>query len=370
MPVPDNLARFYVQDASALPVRLWVMDGEMPCPEWPEADMVFVLHPPPLDIPVLAEVWQHGHTSVLVSPMQDSPGAAYGRDPLRELLALPPHLCGAALMYLHQQPAPVFFLACQPRRPWYMRWLPAVERDTFVVDGEHFVFRFEAYVPYEGSFEFDDAYRRLSLNACTFAQSTNHFLHVLETLSAMSPWWLFFTGVAETHCLPRWPVAVYAYGLLSCAHGIWLIFGRTRPASAPDPTPAADVAVQRLQGLYLVLVRLCLGAVLCVFAVLPRIQPTPSLASSHPLPTTRLSRRHAHRALSPQPAARASALNRRPRPSGRRRSGCRGSAPRSFTASARAFSACCWPCCWPRASCTAFSCARPTTFGSPAASGT
>src|SRR5688572_28417156 len=44
-----NLARVYLKDARALPVKIWVIDGEMPYPEWPDADVVFVLHPPPLD---------------------------------------------------------------------------------------------------------------------------------------------------------------------------------------------------------------------------------------------------------------------------------------------------------------------------------
>ena len=148
----------------------------MPYPEWPDADIVFVTQPPPLDIPVLAEVWQHSRTLVLVGTQPDPQATAQA---LCEFFALPE--VGAVLSHLRQQPAAVFFLSVQPRR-WYRDWLPQPEHDAFVVDGTHFRFYFDAYTPHQGSFEFDDTYRRVSLKECTFAQSTNHFLHVLETL--------------------------------------------------------------------------------------------------------------------------------------------------------------------------------------------
>jgi hypothetical protein len=176
-----NLARFYLQNAATLPMHVWVMDGDMPYPTWPDADMVFVVHPPPLDIPVLAEVWKQGRKLVLVSTKLDQRLTSPGH-PLSEFFALP--TAGRVLTHLQQRQATVFFLSFQPRRPWYLNWLPQKEHDAFVEDGPHWVFRFEEYVPYEGSFEFDDAYRRSSLQECTFAQSTNHFLHVLETLPA------------------------------------------------------------------------------------------------------------------------------------------------------------------------------------------
>jgi hypothetical protein len=163
-------------------VKVWVLDGEMPYPEWPDADIVFVLHPPPLDIPVLAEVWKHSRTVVLVSHKADTRLAGQETHPLCEFFALSDNTCGAILLDLLHRQDTVFFLSFQKRRPWYLDWLPQVERDALVVDGKHFRFHFDAYTSYEGSFEFDDAYRRVSLNECTFAQSTNHFLHVLETL--------------------------------------------------------------------------------------------------------------------------------------------------------------------------------------------
>jgi hypothetical protein len=52
-------------------MHVWVMDGDMPYPTWPDADVVFVVHPPPLDIPVLAEVWKQGRKLVLVSTKLD-----------------------------------------------------------------------------------------------------------------------------------------------------------------------------------------------------------------------------------------------------------------------------------------------------------
>jgi hypothetical protein len=177
-----NLARFYLQDTRALPMNIWVMDGEVPYPEWSDADMVFVLNPPPLDIPLLAEVWKEGRTLILVSTKLDSGLMEAGLHPLKELFALPNNATAEVLMHLKQRQASVFFLSFQRRRPWYTNWLPQLERDSFLVDGARFVFLFDEYVPYEGSFEFDDTYRRTSLKECTFEQSTSHFRHVLEGL--------------------------------------------------------------------------------------------------------------------------------------------------------------------------------------------
>jgi hypothetical protein len=36
-----NLVQFYHQDASALAVNVWMMEGAMPFPKWPDADTVF-----------------------------------------------------------------------------------------------------------------------------------------------------------------------------------------------------------------------------------------------------------------------------------------------------------------------------------------
>jgi hypothetical protein len=164
-----NLARFYLQKSVTLAVKIWVMDGEMPHPEWPDADIVFVLNPPLLDIPVIAKVWKTGRTLILVSKKIDSDLAEKGVNPLAEFFALPDGITGEVLAHLRNRKAAVFFMSFQKRRPWYIDWLPQREHDTFVVDGEHFVFQFDEYTPYEGSFEFDDAYRRISLKECTFA---------------------------------------------------------------------------------------------------------------------------------------------------------------------------------------------------------
>lgn len=177
-----NLARFYLQKSVTIPMKIWVMDGEMPYPEWPDADIVFVLNPPPLDIPVIAEVWKPGRTLVLVSKKIDPNLAEKGVNPIAEFLALPDNITSEVLTHLRNHTAAVFFMSFQRRLPWYIDWFPKQERDAFVVDGEHFVFQFDEYIPYEDSFEFDDTYRRISLKECTFAQSTNHFLHILEQL--------------------------------------------------------------------------------------------------------------------------------------------------------------------------------------------
>jgi hypothetical protein len=69
------LVQFFYSDGSTLPVKVWVMDGTMPYPEWPDANMVFVLNPPPLDILLLADVWKAGRTLVLRIPL---PSNVYG----------------------------------------------------------------------------------------------------------------------------------------------------------------------------------------------------------------------------------------------------------------------------------------------------
>jgi hypothetical protein len=178
-----NLVRFYHPDANVLPVKVWVLDGAMPYPEWPDADIVFVLNPPRLDIPLLADVWKAGRTLVLVSARGDSTPMQGSPHPLSELLNLPPEATSDVLMQLRRCQAAAFFMSLKRRQPWYLSWLPQVERDSFPVEGAQFIFHFDEYVPFEGSFEFDDAYRRTSLKECTFPQSTNHFLHVLEQLS-------------------------------------------------------------------------------------------------------------------------------------------------------------------------------------------
>ena len=38
------LVQFFYSDGSTLPAKVWVMDGTMPCSEWPDANMVFGLN--------------------------------------------------------------------------------------------------------------------------------------------------------------------------------------------------------------------------------------------------------------------------------------------------------------------------------------
>jgi hypothetical protein len=60
----------------------------------------------------------------------------------------------------------------------------------------------------------------------------------------MSGWWLFFTdNVSNSNVdfIPKVPVGVYLYGLLSFMHGFWLIFGRPHSPARIDPEPVEDV---------------------------------------------------------------------------------------------------------------------------------
>jgi hypothetical protein len=131
----------------------------------------------PLTSLVLAEVWKHGRKLVLVSMRLDRQFREQRLNPLSEFFA--DNNVGEVLRQLMQRQASVFFMSFQPRRPWYVNWLPQSEqreRDAWPVDSEHFIYYFDEYIAFEGSFECDDAYRRTSLNECTPPQSTNHFL--------------------------------------------------------------------------------------------------------------------------------------------------------------------------------------------------
>jgi hypothetical protein len=92
-----------------------------------------------------------------------------------------------------------------------------------------------------------------------------------------SPSWLFFaTAMGPNNtAFPQYPIAVYLYGIFSFVHGLCLIFGRPCPSGATDQMPTRDLTVQRLQGLYLVLVLVCSGAVCLAFLGFALPQPGP-----------------------------------------------------------------------------------------------
>jgi hypothetical protein len=52
-----NIARSFLRDPSSLPVKIWITEGEMPYPAMARCRHRACLAPP-LDIPVLAEVWK------------------------------------------------------------------------------------------------------------------------------------------------------------------------------------------------------------------------------------------------------------------------------------------------------------------------
>jgi hypothetical protein len=175
-----NRAELYLPPDSPYADRIWVVEGRYPLPDWPpEAELVLVLDPPPLDLPLMAGDWPAGRRLVLVSPRAASePGAP---SPLRELLGLPAETLDAALAWLREQPSPVLFLSFE-RRMWYGWLIPPDLRDRYRIGGPRHDFYLDGYPPHRDSFLFDDGYRRGVMGVLSFAQSSAYFLRVLEDL--------------------------------------------------------------------------------------------------------------------------------------------------------------------------------------------
>ncbi len=137
-----------------------------------------------------------------------------------------------------------------------------------VSSGPAVLFFKSLWVPSEVNFRTRDADRALAAGILCLCTSWVLLVY-LGAERLRSPWWLFFTNAVKNYPtihLPAWPVAVYCYGLLSFVHGAWLIVRRARPTVPRDQRLTEDLALQRLQGLYLVLLLACLLAVGGAFA--------------------------------------------------------------------------------------------------------
>jgi hypothetical protein len=152
---------------------------------------------------------------------------------------------------------------------------------NFVSSGPAVLFFKSLWASPTADFRMHEADRALAAGILCLCTSGALLLYTGEG-QFMSPWWLFYTEVAEPRCLPPWPVAGYLYGLLSFVHGVWLIFGRSRTAGVMDQMSAADVAVRRLQGLYLVVLLICLGATALVFVGRTQGQPAQPAVAPQP----------------------------------------------------------------------------------------
>jgi len=131
--IPANRAELYLPPDSPYTHRIWVVEGRYPLPDWPrEAELVFVLDPPPLDLRLVAGDWPPGRRLVLVSPRGAPESGA--PSPLTELLGLPTENLGAALDWLREQPSPVLFLSFE-RRAWYGWLIPPDLRDRYRIGG-------------------------------------------------------------------------------------------------------------------------------------------------------------------------------------------------------------------------------------------
>ena len=90
---------------------------------------------------------------------------------------------------------------------------------------------------------------------------------VASVAPVVSTWWLFFSEMAGTAWMPTRPLGVWLYGLLSFAHGYWLL---TRDG---EPAPTHGRAEHRLDRLYRRLLVGALASVALVFYVVPWVFP-------------------------------------------------------------------------------------------------
>jgi len=155
--------------------------------------------------------------------------------------------------------------------PWWRAVLlfPLVLAN-FVSSGTAVLFFKSLWASANADFRTNGADRALAAGILCFCTCGPLLVYISGVVS--SPWWVFFhETVSQSQVLqmPRIPLAVYLYGLLSFAHGMHLILGRSRTsiAASVDQRLTSDITVQRLQNLYLLLLLVCLGTVALVFLV-------------------------------------------------------------------------------------------------------
>ncbi len=165
---------FYVKDSKNKNVKITIhITDDIPDPQnWPNADIVFVLKPPPLDIPAVAQIWKDGRKLVLVREQGEASFKEFWhtkklKDKLRQLK--------------EDKDTSVFYMQSHQRK--LSDWFPSPIWDRMLVQGDHFVYSIEDYIAHNDSFVFDDTYRRSGFQEYSLAQSANQYLCVLERLS-------------------------------------------------------------------------------------------------------------------------------------------------------------------------------------------
>ncbi len=176
--MPINYAKDYI-DPDTFPFKIWITD-DIPDPQnWPDTDLVFVLNPPPLDIPAVAQIWDDKRKLILAGTQSHGPVNTKKWPPFKEFWEV--KKLGDKLERLRNKDTCVFYMQSR-KRTIFDRFWPRDIRERILIDSKHFVYHIEDYIAHNDSFLFDDTYRRLNLRDYTLEQSTCQFLDVLESL--------------------------------------------------------------------------------------------------------------------------------------------------------------------------------------------
>ncbi len=183
--MPTDYTKFYIKNpivytnSNDEKVEIKITD-DIPNPQnWPDADFVFVLNPPPLDIPAVAPILDGKRKLILAGTQSHGDVNKEKWPPFNEFWEV--KNLGDKLERLRDKDTCVFYMQSRKRTLFDGFW-PRDTRERIIIDSKHFVYYIEDYIAHNDSFLFDDTYRRLNLRDYTLEQSTCQFLYVLESL--------------------------------------------------------------------------------------------------------------------------------------------------------------------------------------------